>query len=121
MRRPTVPGDALLVSLFQWLDTEEGMTSMRALDEVAAALEGVDLDVERRRVVWPDGKRLTIDQTARRIRNKTATELRAIETHVLCWMEMRFEPKGLDRKQTEAFEVRVNQWVEDHKREQGKP
>jgi hypothetical protein len=121
VRRPTVPGDDLLVSLFQWLDTEEGMTSMRALDEVAVALEGVDLDVEKRRIVWPDGKRLTIDQTARRIRNKTATDLRVVETHLMCWMAMRFEPKGLDRKQMEAFEFRINQWVEDHKREQGKP
>ena len=121
MRKPTLPGDDLLVSLFQWLDTEEGMTSMRAIDEVAEALEGVDLDVEKRRIVWPDGKSLTIDQTARRIRNKIAADFQALESHVMCWMEMRFEPKGLDRKQMEAFEVRINQWIEDHKREQGKP
>ena len=118
MRRPTVPGDDLLVSLFRWLDTEEGMTSMRAIDDVAAALEGADLDVEKRRIVWPDGKRLTIDQTARRIQNKPETDLRAVETHVVCWMEMRFEPKGLDLKQMEAFEVQLNLWVEAHKRNQ---
>ena len=120
MRKPTVLGDDLLVSLFQWLDTEEGMTSMKAIDEVAAALEGVDLDVEKRRIVWPDGKRLTIDQTAKKLLNKIDADFQVVESHVMCWMEMRFEPKGLDRNQMEAFEVQLNQWIQGHKREQGK-
>ncbi len=119
MRKPTVPGDDRLVSLFQWLDTEEGMTSMKAIDQVAAALEGADLDLEKRRIVWPNGKRLTIEQTTRRIQKKFPADFRFVENHVMCWMEMRFEPKGLDRDQTEAFRVRIGQWLEAHKRSQG--
>jgi hypothetical protein len=41
VRRPTALRDALLARLFQWLDTEEGMTSMKAIDDVAAALQKV--------------------------------------------------------------------------------
>jgi hypothetical protein len=120
VRKPTVPGDDLLVSLFQWLDTEEGMTSMKATDEVAAVLEGADLDVEKRRILWPDGRRLTIDQAARTIFKRIDADLPVVEAHVICWMEMRFEKKGLDRKHMEAFEAQLNQWIQDHKREQSK-
>ena len=119
VRRLTVPGDDLLVRLFQWLDTEEGMSSMKAVDHVAAALEGVDLDTKERRIVWPDGRRLTIDQTVRRIQNKIAMDFHLIESHVICWLEMRFEPNALDQKQMEDFEVQINEWIKAHKQEKG--
>jgi hypothetical protein len=119
VRKLTLPGDDLLARLFQWLDTEEGMISMKAIDDVAAALEGVDLDIEERRIVWPDGKRLSIDQAVKRIQNKTAIDFHVIESHVICWLEMRFEPNGLDERQMEGFKGRINQWIKDHKREKG--
>ena len=56
MRKPTALRDDVLARLFQWLDAQEGMLSMRAFDDVGAALEGVDLDIEKRRIVWPDGR-----------------------------------------------------------------
>ena len=117
MRKFTVPRDDLLARLFQWLDTEEGMISMKAIDNVAAALEAVDLDVQERRIVWPDGNRLTLDETVRRIQIKTAIDFHVIENYVICWLEMRFEPNDLDEKQMEDFEVQINRWIEDHKRE----
>ena len=120
MRKPTVLRDDVLARLFQWLDTQEGMLSMRAFDNVAVALEGVGLDIEKRRIVWPDGKRLTIDQTVKRIQNKTTIDFHIIESHVICWLKMRCEPKGLDEKQMECLEVKINRWIEDHRREKGK-
>ena len=93
---------------------------MKVIDEVAAALEGADLDVENRRIVWPTGKRMTIDQTAGRIHDKINADVGVVESHVMCWMEMHFEPRGLDRKQIETFEIKLGQWIEDHKRERRK-
>jgi hypothetical protein len=119
VRKLTVPREDVLARLFQWLDTEEGMISMKAIDDVAAALDGVDLDAKERRIVWPDGKRLTIDQAVRRIQNKTAIDFYIIENHVICWLEMRFQPNGLDEKQMEEFEVQINEWLKAHKQEKG--
>ena len=120
MTKLTVPKDERLARLFEWLDTEEGMISAKANENVAEALQGAALDVKERRIVWPDGRRLTIDQTVRRIRKKTVIDFHVIETHVMCWMEMRFAPKGLSRKQMETFEIQLSQWIEDHKRERSK-
>ena len=119
MRKPTALRDDVLAGLFRWLDTQEGMTSMRAFDDVAAVLEGADLDIEKRRIVWPDGKRLTIDQAVRRIQNKTAIDFHVIESHVMCWLEMRFAPNRLEERQMEDLEVQINQWIENHKLEKG--
>ena len=119
MRKLALPRDDLLARLFQWLDTQEGMISMKAIDDVAAALEGVEIDGKERRIVWPDGKRLTIDQAVKRIQNKTSSDLHVIESSVICWLEMRFEPNGLDERQMEDFKVQINQWIKDHEREKG--
>jgi hypothetical protein len=119
VRKPTVPRDDQLARLFRWLDTEEGMLSMKAIDEVAAALEGVELDVEKRRIVWPGGKRLTIEQTARRLQNRISADLRVVESHIMCWMEKRFEPEGLDVRQMEALAAQISRWIKDHRKAQG--
>ena len=63
---------------------------------------------------------MTIRQAAKRICSKVDADLQVVQSHLICWMEMRFEPKGLDLNQMNAFEAKLNQWIEDHKREQDK-
>ena len=115
MKNPTVPKDDFFAGFFQWLDTQEGQISMEATDDVAAALEAADLDMQQRRIIWPDGKRLTIDQTAKLIHKYTGTDLEAIKSHVIGWLEMGFEPNGLDETQMQDFEDQIDEWIEDHK------
>ena len=105
MKNATAPKDDFLAGFIQWLDTEEGQISMEATDDVAAALEAADLDIQQRRIIWPDRKRLTIAQTAKRIHKYTGTDLEAIKSHVIGWLEMGFEPKGLDETKMEHFET----------------
>ena len=115
MKNPTVPKDDFFAGFFQWLDTQEGQISMEATDDVAVALEAADLDIQQRRIIWPDGKRLTIDQSAKRIHKYTGTDLEAIKSHVIGWLEMGFVPKGLDETQMQDFETQIDAWIEDYK------
>ena len=114
MKNPPVPKDDFLGGFIQWLDTEEGRISMEATDDVAAALEAAGFDIQQRRIIWPDGKTLTIDQTAKRIHKYTRTDLEAIKSHVIGWLEMGFEPKGLDETKMEHFETQIDEWIEDY-------
>jgi hypothetical protein len=114
MKNPTVPKDDFFGGFLQWLDTEEGQISIEATDDVAAALQAADLDIQQRRIIWSDGKRLTIDQTAKRIHKYTGTDLEAIKSHVIGWLEMGFEPKGLDETKMEHFETQIDEWIEDY-------
>src|SRR5271166_2068051 len=49
------------------MDTPEGQQSIDALDLVFGALDHVDVDASQRKIVWTDGKRLSIEEAAERL------------------------------------------------------
>jgi hypothetical protein len=49
------------------MDAPEGQQAIEALDLVFAALAHAGVDARQRKIVWADGKRLSIEQTAKRI------------------------------------------------------
>src|ERR1700719_1921764 len=51
----------------EWMDAPEGQQSIEALDLVFDALEHAGVDAKQRRIVWGDGKRLSIEQSVERI------------------------------------------------------
>src|ERR1700729_3877396 len=51
----------------EWMDAPEGQQSIEALDLVFGALEHAGVDARQRKIVWADGKRLSIEQSAERI------------------------------------------------------
>ena len=72
----------------EWMDAPEGQQSIEALDLVFDALEHADVDARQRKIVWADGKRLSIEQSAERIHAEHPDVPRyLIETHVLGWLE----------------------------------
>ena len=117
MRNRAVPQNDFCEGFRQWLDSEEGQTSREALEAVSAALEDADVDTLKRRIIWADGNRLTIEQTAARIQNESGADLKSITSHVVGWLEMNFEPKGLDEKQMEIFEAQIEAWIQEYEAE----
>ena len=69
------------------------------------------MDPREQRIVWPDGARLSIEDTARRIHSESGAPLGRVQYHVVGWLEMTYEPKGLDEDQMEEFERLVDQWI----------
>ena len=114
MKEPPIHSDDFFCGFFDWLDTEDGQTSMQAHDDVADALEGAELDIADRKIIWKDGNRLTIAQTAKRIHEMTGTDLSAITSHVIGWLEMDYIPQRLNEKQMEIFEVEIENWIKKY-------
>lgn len=115
MKKNPIHPDGFFDDFFEWLDNKDGQTSMQAHDDVADALEGVELDVADRKIIWKDGSRLTIAQTSRRIHEMTGTDLPAITSHVIGWLEMDYIPQGLNEKQMEVLEAEIENWIREHK------
>jgi hypothetical protein len=68
----------------EWMDAPEGQQSIQALDLVFDALEHAGVDTRQRKIVWADGKRLSIEQSAERIHaGHPDVACDVIETHVL--------------------------------------
>ena len=72
----------------EWMEAPEGQQSIEALDLVFAALQHAGVDARQRKIVWPDGKRLSIEQSAERIHaDHPGVACDLIETHVVGWLE----------------------------------
>jgi hypothetical protein len=85
--------------------------SEQALFDVLDALAQASVDARERRILWPDGARLSIEETAGRIHLDSAASLDKVQSHVVGWLEMTYEPEGLDEDQMEEFERLIEQWI----------
>ena len=97
----------------QWLESEEGLQSQEAVDRVYNALDGASVDISEKKIIWSDGQRLTIEQSAERIHRETNLCQDTIISHIIGWLQMEYVPEGLDDEQMEMFESRINAWVEE--------
>jgi hypothetical protein len=78
---------------------------------VLDALADASVDPHDRLIIWGDGARLSIEDTARRIHAESGMPLETIESHLIGWLEMTYEPHGLTEQQLEEFELLIEQWI----------
>ena len=100
----------------EWMDAPEGQQSIEALDLVFGALEHVDVDARQRKIVWADGKRLSIEQSPERIHaGHPGVPCDLIETHVLGWLE-NCAPESYSERQLEELDRLIGPWLDDYGR-----
>jgi hypothetical protein len=87
------------------------LESEQALLDVLDALAEASVDARARKIVWPDGVRLSIEDTARRVHSESGAPLDRVQSHVVGWLEMSYEPEGLDEEQMEEFERLIELWI----------
>jgi hypothetical protein len=91
-----------------------GEHSVDALDRVYAALENADVDARQRTIVWDDGQRLSLEQSAERIHAEHPDVPRElIETHVVGWLES-FAPESYSERQLEGLDRIAEEWLDDY-------
>ena len=98
----------------EWLGSSEGMESMEAVDCVFNALDGARVDPCARRIIWPDGESLNIDQSVERIKKDSGLSSQVILSHLISWLQMEYTPEGFDEKQMERFENQIDSWVQGY-------
>lgn len=78
-----------------WLDSPAGQLSDKVNRIVCRLLRKADVDVDNRKIIWPDGQRLSISDSVSRIHaSHPSLPLDMIDSHVLDWLTMEFVPKG---------------------------
>src|ERR1700694_5239841 len=98
------------------MDAPEGQQSIEALDLVFDALEHAGVDARQRKIVWTDGKRLSIEQSAERIHaGHPDVACDVIETHVLGWLES-CTPEAYSERQLEELDRLIEPWLDDYER-----
>jgi len=100
----------------EWMDAPEGQLSIEALDLVFDALEHAGVDARQRKIIWADGKRLSIEQSAERIHaGHPDVACDVIETHVLGWLES-CTPEAYSERQLEELDRLIEPWLDDYER-----
>ena len=100
----------------EWMDAPEGQQSIEALDLVFGALEHAGVDARQRKIVWADGKRLSIEHSTDRIHTEHPDVPRhLIETHVLAWLE-NCAPESYSERQLEELDRLIGPWLDDYER-----
>jgi hypothetical protein len=100
----------------EWMDAPEGQQSIEASDLVFAALAHAGVDARQRKIVWADGERLSIGQSAARIHAGHPDMPRElIETHVVGWLES-CVPEPYSERQLEDLDRLIEPWLDDYER-----
>jgi len=100
----------------EWTDSPEGQLSIHAHDLAFAALANAGVDPRGRKIVWADGKRLSIEQSAERIHAEHPDVPRdLLETHVVGWLES-CTPENCSERQLEELDVLAEEWLDDYER-----
>jgi hypothetical protein len=103
--------------LFQWMDSPEGELTSEVSDVVWQVLQSVTVDAAHRKLVWPDGKQLSIDESVLRIHADCPQYPKErIESHLISWLEMGYAPESYSQRQLDELDRLTERWVKDHDR-----
>jgi hypothetical protein len=115
-KSPFEDDNPFIDGLLEWMQAPEGQQSIEASDLVFAALAGAGVDARQRKIIWRDGKRLSIEQSAGRIHAEhPGVPRELIETHVVGWLES-CAPESCSERQIEELDRLIEPWLDDYER-----
>jgi len=102
----------------EWMGSAEGQLSGEALDVIWVLLETAHVDANKQKIIWEDGKRLSIAQSVQRIHaDHPDFPPELIEEHLIGWLQMEYAPPDYSEKQLDELDRLTEKWVDDHQRQ----
>ena len=99
----------------EYMSSPRGQLSDEVREVTWQILEEVDVDAADRKLIWDDGKRLSIDESVQRIhREYPEYPVDLIEARVVSWLEMEFTPEVWTQDQMDELDRLTEAWVDDH-------
>jgi hypothetical protein len=110
-------GSPFLDGFLDWMESPDGEQSMDVMDTVFGLLEDVAVDAKARQLIWPDGQRLSIDESVQRIHAAYSQfPVERIEDRVISWLEMGYVPENSSAQQLDQLEGLTERWIKAHYR-----
>ena len=77
-------------------------------------LETLHVDAKKRKIIWPDGKRLDLDESVQKIHNNYPHFARQIiESRLISWLEMDYAPESYTPEQLDQLDRLTERWIDD--------
>ena len=83
------------------------------LDIVDEALKEAYINTDERLVIWPNGERLTVDQSAEKITGENDLDNEVVKDCIMAWVEMDAQHENENKKQEEMFIEETQNLVSD--------
>ena len=116
-----MPDETFCEEVSEWVDSPEGQLWLDMSDTLEVPLKHVGLDVRQRKFLWPDAKRLDLDQSVRRVRriNQQYPDFPEdkIEEFLIYWIQELYVPEGYSESQMDELERLTEQRAKDHERQ----
>jgi len=114
MKKASCQSGGFVEDFLEWMGSREGLESMEASDCVFNALDGASVDLSERKIIWSNGKSLSIEESVERIMKSSGLGEHAILCHVIDWLQMEYVPEGIGEEQMEQFEIQIEKWLEKY-------
>ena len=101
--------------LFDYMDSPRGQLADEVREVTWQLLEKVDVDAKKRKLIWDDGRRLSIDESVQRIHALCPEyPVDLVEGRLISWLEGEFAPKNYSQEQLDELDQLTEKWVDDH-------
>jgi len=104
-----------LDGLFEYMNSPEAELQSEVDEVIWQLLEEVQVDAEKRLLLWSDVEQLTLDQSVERLQKlypDYPPEL--IDDSLLGWLEMGYAPEDISAEQMDLLDKQTALWVKDH-------
>ena len=78
------------------------------------ALKEAYINSDERLIIWPNGERLTVDQSAEKIKAENDLDIEVVKDSIMAWVEMDAQPEKNNKRQEEIFVEEIQNWVNDY-------
>jgi hypothetical protein len=99
--------------LFEWMDSPEGELSMEVSDALWEIMDEVRLDAGQRLFLWPEGQRLSFDQSIERLQQHYPNFPRKnIASYLIFWID-NHAPEDYSEEQLAELDRLTEGWTDE--------
>jgi hypothetical protein len=101
-----------------WTDSPEDELSDKAMDTVWTVLEKASINARKRKIIWPDGQKLSINLSVKRIHaDHQDFPIELIETQLIAWIAQVMVSPYHSEQQLDELNRLTEKWIEAHERQ----
>jgi hypothetical protein len=112
--------DPFIEALLERMHSPEGELSSEVSETLWPLLQELQVDAKQRKLIWPDGKRLDLDESVQNIQIDYPDFPRElIESRLISWLDMEYAPESYSPEQLDELDRLTERWINDHSRRSG--
>ena len=101
--------------LFEYMASPEGQLADEVREVTWQLMEKVDVDATDRKLLWEDGRRLSIGESVQRLHAQCPEyPVDPIEDALIIWLEGEFAPESYSQEQLDQLDRLTEAWIDDH-------